>query len=65
MTLAAAIMGNARMGLACVFLAGTEDIALWKVVLEVVLDMVNAEWPMTATGSVSASMDGMDLTVPH
>lgn len=64
-TPAAATMDNARMEPAFVFPAGTEDTALWKVVLEVALDMVNAEWRMTVIGNASVSMDGMALTVPH
>lgn len=64
-TLAAATTGNARTEPVFAFLAGMEDIVLLKVVLEVALGMVNAEWQMTVIGSANALMVGMDLIVPH
>lgn len=62
---AAAIMVSARTALVFASLGGMEGIALWKGALVVVLVTVNAEWPMMATGSVNASMDGMVRIVPR
>lgn len=58
-TRAAVTTANAKTEPASAFPVGTEDIALWKAVLEAVLAMDSAELPTMVIGSASALMDGM------